>query len=124
MAEYLKVRIREQLRKYPKAPLEEEFAEWLRKRIPLKYKRELSETTIKNHINTLRSCIARKGIATYLTSFESERSKRVTQRYYKEFLCEHFAHILLPLLRERSSSTPSPEELRQRHGESPHERTR
>jgi len=100
-AEYLKVRIRNKARKYPKAPLEDEFKEWLRKRIPLKYKHELSETTIKNHINTLRSCIARKGITTYLTSFESERGRRATQRYYKEFLCEHFAHIILPLLQER-----------------------
>ena len=125
MAEYLKVRIREQLRKYPKAPLEDEFAAWLRKRIPLKYKRELSETTIEKHIQLLRSGIARRGIAGYLTSFESERNKRATQRYYKEFLAEHFAHILLPLLRERSSSTPaSPEEPHQQHDESPHERTR
>jgi len=99
--EYLKVRITGR-RKYPKAPLEEEFAAWLRKLLPMKYKRELSETTIEGHIYTLRSCIARKGITTFLTSFESERNRRVTQRYYKEFLCEHFSHIILPLLRDES----------------------
>ena len=97
--EYLKVRITGR-RKYPKAPLEEEFAAWLRKLLPMKYKRELSETTIEGHIYTLRSCIARKGITTFLTSFESERNRRVTQRYYKEFLCEHFSHIILPLLQD------------------------
>ena len=123
-AEYLKFRIVRKKPKYEKAPLEEEFAAWLRKRIPLKYKRELSETTIKGHIYTMRSCIARMGLFGYLTSFESEHNKRATQRYYKEFLAEHFAHILLPLLRERSSSTSSPEEPPQQHGESPHERTR
>ena len=96
--EYLKVRIVGKKPKYEKAPLEEEFAAWLRKRIPLKYKRELSETTIKNHINTLRSCIARRGLFGYLTSFESERNRRVTQRYYKEFLCEHFSHTIIPLM--------------------------
>ena len=102
--EYLKVRITGR-RKYPKAPLEDEFKEWLRKRIPLKYKRELSETTIEGHIYTLRSSIARKGIIGYLTSFESERNRRVTQRYYKEFLCEHFSHIIIPLMQseERGS---------------------
>jgi len=97
--EYLKVRITGR-RKYPKVPLEDEFKEWLRKRAPLKYKRELSETTIEGHIYTLRSCIAHKGIIGYLTSFESERNRRVTQRYYKEFLCEHFSHIILSLLQD------------------------
>ena len=100
MTEYLKARIIGKKPKYPKAPLEEEFAEWLRKNIALKYKQELSETTIEKHIQTLRSAIARKGIVGFLTSFERDRNRRATQRYYKEFLAEHFAHILLPLLQQ------------------------
>jgi len=96
--EYLKVRIENKVRKYPKAPLEDEFAAWLRKRIPQRYKQEPAERTIENHILTLRSCIARTGIATFLTTFESDHNRRTTQRYYKEFLCEHFSHIILPLL--------------------------
>ena len=104
--EYLKVRITGKKSKYPKAPLEDEFKEWLRKRIPLKYKRELSETTIEGHIYTLRSSIARKGIIGYLASFESERNRRVTQRYYKEFLCEHFSHVIIPLMQSEQNRKP------------------
>jgi len=95
--EYLKVRIGNKVRKYPKAPLEDEFAAWLRKHLALKYHKEPSEITIERHIQSLRSAIARKGINAYLTSPEREQ-QRVTQRYYKEFLCEHFSHIILPLL--------------------------
>ena len=100
--EYLKFRIVGKKPKYEKAPLEDEFAAWLRKRIPMKYKQEPAERTIENHILTLRSCIARTGIATFLTTFESDhnRRRRTTQRYYKEFLCEHFSHIILPLLQD------------------------
>ncbi len=98
--EYLKVRIAGKRPKYPPAPLEDEFAEWLRKFLPMKYRKEVSEITIERHLQVLRSDIARKGIIGYLTSFELERNKRATQRYYKEFLCEHFSHIILPLLRD------------------------
>jgi len=101
--QYVEFRIRKGVTRYPKAPLEEEFAAWLRKRISQRYKQEPAEKTIENHINTLRSCIARRGIIGYLTSFESERIRRTTQRYYKEFLCEHFIHILLPLLQGEES---------------------
>jgi len=86
--------------KYPPAPLEEEFAGWLRKFLPMKYRKEVSEITIERHLQVLRGDIARKGIIGYLTSFESERNKRVTQRYYKEFLCEYFSHIILHLLQD------------------------
>jgi len=101
--EYLKVRIVGEKSKYPKAPLEDEFAAWLRKRIPMKYKQEPAERTIENHILTLRSCIARTGIATFLTTFESDHNRRTTQRYYKEFLCEHFSHIIVSLLRSEQN---------------------
>ena len=85
---------------YKTKKFEDEFAEWLRKFLPMKYRKEVSEITIERHLQVLRSDIARKGIIGYLTSFESERNKRATQRYYKEFLCEHFSHIILPLLQD------------------------
>ena len=100
--EYLKARIVGKRPKYPPAPLEDEFAAWLRKHLALKYGQEASEITIERHLQVLRSDIARKGIIGYLTSFESERNRRATQRYYKEFLCEYFSHIILPLLRDES----------------------
>ena len=93
--EYLKVRITGKKSKYPKAPLEDEFAAWLRKHLALKYHKEPSEMTIEGHLQTLRSAIARKGINAYLTS---PHEQMVTQSYYKEFLAEHFSHIILPLL--------------------------
>jgi len=96
--QYIEFRIRKGVTKYPKAPLEEEFAAWLRKRILQRYKQEPAEKTIENHIQTLRSCIARSGIATFLMTFESDRIRRTTQRYYKEFLCEYYMPLLLPLL--------------------------
>ena len=99
-AEYLKARIIGRKRKYERAPLEDEFAEWLRKHLALKYKQEISEMTIERHLQLLRSGIARKGVIGYLTSFEAERNRRTTQRYYKEFLAEHFSHIILPLLQQ------------------------
>jgi len=95
--EYLKVRIVGKRPKYPPAPLEDEFAAWLRKHLALKYHKEPSEMTIEGHLQTLRSAIARKGINAYLTS---PHEQMVTQSYYKEFLCEHFSHIILPLLRD------------------------
>jgi len=54
--------------------------------------------TIERHIQNLRSAIARRGISAYLTSPHDEQM--VTQSYYKEFLCEHFSHIILSLLRD------------------------
>ena len=99
-------------------PLEEEFAEWLRRR------KLLSQRTVQRHLSALRRVLSQRDLKDFLFVTLIDSRERQAQRLYKEFLCEHFAHILLPLLRERSSSTPSLEELRQRHGESPHERTR
>jgi len=99
-AEYLKFRIVGKKPKYEKAPLEDEFAAWLRKHLALKYHKEPSEMTIESHIQSLRSAIARGGISAYLTS---PHEQMVTQSYYKEFLCEYFSHIILPLLRNEQN---------------------
>jgi len=99
-------------------PLEDEFAEWLRRR------KLLSQSTARNHLARLRRLVADYDLRGVLFAVVPDKNTSLTQRYYKEFLCEYFAHILLPLLRERPSSTPSPEEPPQQHGESPHERTR
>jgi len=112
--EYLKVRVLGKKPKYPKAPLEEEFAAWLRKHLALKNRKEVSEITIERHLQVLRSDIARKGIIGFLTAFESERNRRTTQRYYKEFLCEHFSHIIVSLLRDEAWRLREREEREER----------
>ncbi len=100
-------------------PLEDEFVEWLHRR------KLLSHSTARNHLARLRRLIADYDLRGIFFAVVPDKNISLTQRYYKEFLCEYFAHILLPLLREHSSSTPaSPEEPHQQHGESPHERTR
>ena len=99
-------------------PLEDEFAEWLRRR------KLLSQRTVQRHLSALRRVLSQRDLKDFLFVTLIDGRERQAQRLYKEFLCEYFAHILLSLLRERSSSTPSPEEPPQQHGESPHERTR
>ena len=99
--EYLKFRIREGLAKYPKAPLEDEFAEWLRRLGRERWGKPLADKTVKTHTENLRRDIAQMGLYAYLTSVIRKSDRRTTQRYYKEFLAEYFAHIILPLLQER-----------------------
>jgi len=100
MVEHLKIRIKEGLKKYPAAPLEEEFKRWLQRFGCEQWGRPLAERTIEGHIGNLRRDIAQMGLYAYLTSYVEKGGRRVTQRYYKEFLCEYFAHVLLPLLQE------------------------
>jgi len=102
--EYLKFRIREGVARYPKAPLEEEFAGWLRRLGRERWGNPLAERTIETHIENLRRDIAQIGLYAYLTSFVGKGGRGTTQRYYKEFLCEHFAHIILPLLQDEVRS--------------------
>ena len=75
-----------------KAPLEEEFMDWLY------HKKLLSYRTIRRHIATLRHSLASRDLRTYLLATLTDSRERITQRYYKEFLCEHFTHIIIPLL--------------------------
>ena len=100
MAEYLKFRIKEGLAKYPKAPLEDEFAEWLRRLGRERWGKPLADRTVETHIENLRRDIAQIGLYAYLTT-TMKGGRGTTQRYYKEFLAEHLAHIILPLLQER-----------------------
>ena len=75
-----------------KAPLEEEFEEWLRRR------KLLSQSTVQNYLVRLRRLIADYGLQGILFAVILDKRNRLTQRYYKEFLAEHFSHIILPLL--------------------------
>ena len=75
-------------------PLEEEFIDWLL------HRKLLTHRTIKKHIATLRRSLASRDLRTYLLATLTDSRERMTQRYYKEFLCEHFAHIILPLLQD------------------------
>jgi len=102
--EYLKFRIEKGVARYPKAPLEEEFKEWLRRLGRERWGNPLAEKTIETHIENLRRDIAQIGLYAYLTSFIGKGGRGTTQRYYKEFLCEHFAHIILPLLQDEMRS--------------------
>ena len=77
-----------------KVPLEDEFAEWLRSR------KLLSRSTVDTHIARLRRAVADYSIRGFLTAALTDKRIRQTQIYYKEFLCEHFIHILLPLLQQ------------------------
>ena len=98
--EYLKFRIEKGVARYPKAPLEEEFAEWLRRLGRERWGNPLAERTIETHIENLRRDIAQMSLYAYLTSIIGKGSRGVTQRYYKEFLAERFSHIILPLLQD------------------------
>jgi len=79
-------------------PLEEEFIDWLY------HKKLLSYRTIKRHIATLRYSLASRDLRTYLLATLTDSRERTTQRYYKEFLAEHFSHIILPLLQDEMRS--------------------
>ena len=77
-----------------KVPLEEEFIDWLF------HKKLLTHRTIRRHIATLRRSLASRDLRTYLLATLTDSRERITQRYYKEFLCEHFIHTILPLLQD------------------------
>ena len=81
-----------------KVPLEEEFIDWLL------HRKLLTHRTIKKHIATLHRSLASRDLRTYLLATLTDSRERMTQRYYKEFLCEHFAHIILPLLQDEMRS--------------------
>jgi len=75
-----------------RVPLEEAFEEWLHRR------KLLSHSTVVIHITRLRRAIADYGIRRFLMSTVADKSIRQTQLYYKEFLCEYYMPLLLPLL--------------------------
>jgi len=75
-----------------KAPLEEEFIDWLY------HKKLLTHRAIRRHIATLRRSLESRDLRAYLLATLTDSRERMTQRYYKEFLCEHFTHIIIPLL--------------------------
>jgi len=75
-----------------KAPLEDEFREWLLRR------KLLSQSTVQNYLVRLRRLIADYGLQGTLFTVILDKRSRLTQRYYKEFLCEHFSHIIIPLM--------------------------
>ena len=75
-----------------KAPLEDEFAEWLLRR------KLLSRSTVETHITRLRRAVADYGIRGFLTAATADKRIRQTQIYYKEFICEYYIPLLLPLL--------------------------
>jgi len=77
-----------------KAPLESAFEEWLRRR------KLLSQSTVQNHLVRLRRLIADYGLQGTLFTVILDKRNRLTQRYYKEFLAEHFSHIILSLLHD------------------------
>jgi len=81
-----------------KAPLEGEFIDWLY------HKKLLTHRTIRRHIATLRRSLASRDLRTYLLATLTNSRERTTQRYYKEFLAEHFTHIILPLLQDEMRS--------------------
>ena len=81
-----------------KVPLEEEFIDWLY------HKKLLSYRTIRRHIATLRRSLESRDLRTYLLATLTDSRERMTQCYYKEFLCEHFSHIILPLLQDEMRS--------------------
>jgi len=103
-----------------KAPLEDEFREWLLRR------KLLSQSTVQNHLVRLRRLIADYGLQGTLFTVILDKRNRLTQRYYKEFLAEHFSHIILPLLRseERERNATSAEESPRPPSESQSGRTR
>jgi len=82
------------------APLEEQFREWLRRR------KLLSQSTVEAHLARLRRSIAENGMRIFLTSAVADKSIRQTQIYYKEFLCEYFLPMLLPLLQQYEEWNP------------------
>ena len=83
-------------------PLEDEFEEWLRSR------KLLSQRTVRRHIAALRRALSQRDLRSFLFATLIDSKERWAQRLYKEFLCEHFAHVLLPLLRERLNAAEEP----------------
>ena len=79
-------------------PLEEEFMDWLF------HRKLLTHKTIKKHIATLRRSLESRDLRAYLLATLPDSRERITQRYYKEFLAEHFSHIILPLLQDEMRS--------------------
>ena len=75
-----------------RVPLESAFEGWLHRR------KLLSHSTVATHITRLRRAIADYGIRRFLMSAVADKSIRQTQLYYKEFLCEYYMPLLLPLL--------------------------
>jgi len=75
-----------------RVPLESAFEEWLHRR------KLLSHSTVATHITRLRRAIADYGIRRFLMSAVADKQIRQTQLYYKEFLCEYYMPLLLPLL--------------------------
>jgi len=80
-----------------RVPLESAFEEWLHRR------KLLSHSTVATHITRLRRAIADYGIRRFLMSAVADKSIRQTQLYYKEFLCEYYMPLLLPLLQGEES---------------------
>jgi len=79
-------------------PLEGEFMDWLY------HKKLLTHRTIRRHIATLRHSFASRDLRAYFLATLTDSRERITQRYYKEFLAEHFSHIILPLLQDEMRS--------------------
>ena len=88
-----------------RVPLEEAFEEWLHRR------KLLSHSTVATHITRLRRAIADYGIRRFLMSAVADKSIRQTQLYYKEFLCEYYMPLLLPLLQGEESCVENLEEV-------------
>jgi len=82
------------------APLEEEFIDWLF------HRKLLTHKTIKRHIATLRRSLESRDLRTYLLATLTDSRERITQRYFKEFLCEHFAPIIIPLMQSEQNRKP------------------
>ena len=91
-----------------RVPLEEAFEEWLHRR------KLLSHSTVATHITRLRRAIADYGIRRFLMSAVADKSIRQTQLYYKEFLCEYYIPLLLPLLQGEESRMENLEEVEER----------
>ena len=73
-------------------PLESAFEEWLHRR------KLLSHSTVATHLTRLWRAIESYGIRRFLMTAVADKSIRQTQLYYKEFLCEYYMPLLLPLL--------------------------
>ena len=88
-----------------RVPLESAFEEWLHRR------KLLSHSTVAIHITRLRRAIADYGIRRFLISAVADKQIRQTQLYYKEFLCEYYMPLLLPLLQGEECRVENLEEV-------------
>jgi len=91
-----------------RVPLESAFEEWLHRR------KLLSHSTVATHITRLRRAIADYGIRRFLMSAVADKQIRQTQLYYKEFLCEYYMPLLLPLLQGEEYRVENLEEVEER----------